>query len=292
MNPAILKLREDNIRKAEQQAKVEMHSQSVQTVQQLESTMVQAFNSLVKYLDNKITKTEVVNQLKEIGTPDAFKVMSAVNDMHSSLKKLKNTDLSEVTNLMRGVLDQVSQLPKELPELPEQRESVAISNLSTLEDKFDGLESAISALADKELPTPQVKVDAPNVNVEAPIATDTSKIEKKLDKSNEYLEEISKIRGGGGGGGSGTSFKDSSGALQYVELQDGGIPTVDVSYATRIDDSADPIIYIGKAPISSATSASVWQIAKLDTSSGLIKTWAGTAGFTQVWDDRVSLSYS
>lgn len=64
-----------------------------------------------------------------------------------------------------------------------------------------------------------------------------------------------------------------------------------VDTAVRIDDSNEPITYIGKAPIGSSTSAAVWQIAKLDTSSGLIKTWAGSAGFTQIWDNRAGLTY-
>ena len=64
--------------------------------------------------------------------------------------------------------------------------------------------------------------------------------------------------------------------------------------ATRIDDTTTAnTTYIGKAPIGSATSSAVWQISKLDTSSGLIKTWAdGDASFNNVWDDRVSISYS
>ena len=62
--------------------------------------------------------------------------------------------------------------------------------------------------------------------------------------------------------------------------------------ATQIDDADPANTYIGKAPVGSATSSAVWQIAKLDTSSGLIKTWAGNAGFTQVWDDRASLTYN
>lgn len=64
-----------------------------------------------------------------------------------------------------------------------------------------------------------------------------------------------------------------------------------VAMATRLDSSADPILYVGKSPVGSATSDPVWQIAKLDTSAGLIKTFAGNAGFTQVWDDRVGLTY-
>lgn len=63
--------------------------------------------------------------------------------------------------------------------------------------------------------------------------------------------------------------------------------------ATRIDDSADPIIYIGKAPIGTTNSDATWQVSKLDTSSGLVKTWAdGDADFNNVWDDRTSITYS
>lgn len=67
-----------------------------------------------------------------------------------------------------------------------------------------------------------------------------------------------------------------------------------VALATRIDDSTTAnVTYIGKAPIASATSSAVWQITKLDTASGLIKTWAdGNGSFDNVWDDRASLSYS
>lgn len=78
--------------------------------------------------------------------------------------------------------------------------------------------------------------------------------------------------------------------------QDAIIAAIQESYpslAVRLDDSNDPILYIGKASIGSATSSSVWQIAKLDTSSGLIKTWAdGDSLFNNKWDDRASLTYN
>lgn len=61
--------------------------------------------------------------------------------------------------------------------------------------------------------------------------------------------------------------------------------------ASRLDDSADPIIYIGLAAVGSDEASAVWQIAKLDTSSGLSKTWASNAQFNQVWNDRTGLSY-
>lgn len=65
-------------------------------------------------------------------------------------------------------------------------------------------------------------------------------------------------------------------------------------YATRVDDTTTAdVVYIGNAPIGSASGASVWQIKKLDTSSGVVTTWAdGDALFNNVWDNRASLSYS
>jgi hypothetical protein len=74
---------------------------------------------------------------------------------------------------------------------------------------------------------------------------------------------------------------DGSGYTQQV---------IDTPLTTKLDDSADPVIYIGKAQSGSDIDDPVWQIAKLDTSSGLSKTWAGT-GFDQIWTDRTTLTY-
>lgn len=64
--------------------------------------------------------------------------------------------------------------------------------------------------------------------------------------------------------------------------------------ATRIDDTTTAnVSYVGKAPVGSATSSAVWQIKRIDTSSGAITTWAdGDAQFNNIWDNRSSLSYS
>lgn len=63
-----------------------------------------------------------------------------------------------------------------------------------------------------------------------------------------------------------------------------------------IDDvSTTNKTYIGKAPISTATSASAWQIQRLDqtgTPVTLVVKWAGTGIFDQVWDNRTSLTYN
>lgn len=55
-------------------------------------------------------------------------------------------------------------------------------------------------------------------------------------------------------------------------------------------------IYVGKAARGSASSAAVWQIIKLtlDINGNIIsKKWAGgNDGFSHIWDNRASLSYS
>ena len=50
--------------------------------------------------------------------------------------------------------------------------------------------------------------------------------------------------------------------------------------------------YIGEAAIGTATSAASWRIKKVDSTSGVAITWAGTGVFNQVWDNHASLSYS
>lgn len=69
----------------------------------------------------------------------------------------------------------------------------------------------------------------------------------------------------------------------------GGSPT----YATRLDEASSTVTYVGKADTGSSNASAVWQIQKVDTSSGLSITWAdGDALFDNVWNNRASLSYS
>lgn len=64
--------------------------------------------------------------------------------------------------------------------------------------------------------------------------------------------------------------------------------------ALRLDDTSTiNVIYLGVAEPGTLTSADSWQVKKLDQSSGLVITFAdGDDKFNNVWDDRVSLSYS
>jgi endonuclease V-like protein UPF0215 family len=68
-----------------------------------------------------------------------------------------------------------------------------------------------------------------------------------------------------------------------------------VSESTIVDDiTTTSVIYVGKAAIGSSEAAAVWQIKKIDETSGMLKIlWAdGNDNKDNNWANRVSLSYS
>ncbi len=284
----------------------------------LENTVIEAFSYLVKFIDGKTTKTEVVNQLKSISTPDVDKVVQAVSKLDKDILANK-LDLNPVIQALNGMKRELGLIPKSHPKLPEQKDSVKVTNLDEISLDTSEVVKAIKDLKlvaeapiinEKEVdlkPLQNVMLDLLKaVKSQKPVEipkfpeipkTDLSKVETKLDKSNKLLKEIvdKPVGGGGGGGGHGTPYIDGTGKHSYVTLDNGAIPTSSLALATQIKiDSGDTnITYIGKAPIGSATSSAVWQVAKLDATGGeLVKTWADNAGFTQVFTNRESLTYS
>ena len=70
--------------------------------------------------------------------------------------------------------------------------------------------------------------------------------------------------------------------------------TTPVALQRKIDQADANDIYIGFAKIGEATSSAVWQIQKI-TISGTVTSfqWAnGVETFSNIWDNRASLSYS
>lgn len=66
----------------------------------------------------------------------------------------------------------------------------------------------------------------------------------------------------------------------------------DRNQALRYDEVSSTVAYLGIAAIKSANSAPVWQIKKLDYTTGVDIKWAdGDQGFDNVWDDRATLTY-
>jgi len=125
------------------------------------------------------------------------------------------------------------------------------------------------------------------------IAYDNATPDKFLNV--RLTDGINFYKASGIGGGSGGSV-DVTG-LATSAKQDEMITAIgniggSTNYTTRIE-TVGTLTYIGNAVIGSATSGALWQIKRLDSTSGLIKLWAdGNDNFDNIWDNRASLSYS
>lgn len=65
------------------------------------------------------------------------------------------------------------------------------------------------------------------------------------------------------------------------------------TYTIADTATSSTFIYIGKSEIGSSKSDDVWQIFRVDKTSGAEILYAdGNAAFNNIWDNRVSLSYS
>lgn len=63
-------------------------------------------------------------------------------------------------------------------------------------------------------------------------------------------------------------------------------------YSVRVDKTSQSgIIYVGKASVASVDGDNVWQISKVDTSILSVKWAEGNTNFTNIWDNRLSLTY-
>ena len=327
MNPNILnRLQEIKEEKANNALALQRHDELVKETKQVQEAVVQAFSMLIDYLDKKTTKTEVVNQLTEIGTPDSLKVVESVNSLHDTLKTHENTDLTEVTSILKDVLAEAKQLPKEKVDitLPEQKDYVAqfkelTKAINSVEKVVKG-QKLVAEAPIVNVPETQVNVEAPDLKpLETSISSgskdvvkavtgikrpelNTDPIEKLLQKTNKLLEELPDYMPSGGGGGTSWVATDSNGVPVPIQLEaDGSIKVTGgggsstTNYTTRIEtDSVNSnLTYIGNAVIGTAESASSWQIKRLDSTSGLIKLWAnGSDDFNVKWDDRESEVYA
>lgn len=287
---------------------------------ELENTVVQAFNTLIRFMDGKTTKTEVVNQLKSISTPDVDKVVTAVSKLDKDILANK-LDLKPVVDALNGMKRELGLIPKSLPKIPEAKDSLKVTNLDEIKLDTSDVVSAIKDLKlvaeapiinEKEVdlkPLQKIMLDLLKaVNNQKPVeipkfpdmpVTDLTKVEKKLDESNKHLKAIVEkpVGGGGGGGGNGTPYIDGTGKPVNVVLSGGAIPVVSgggVTYITILRANAgDPdITYIGKALPGTATSDSAWQIASLDENTNLDLLYADGGAFTQVYDNREGLTYA
>lgn len=90
--------------------------------------------------------------------------------------------------------------------------------------------------------------------------------------------------------------------MNDVFIVDGGKKQQDVKvvsdfsgdFTTYIDEASATVTYVGKAPIGTATSASGWQIKKIETASTVTSILYADSNnnYDNVWDNRASLTYA
>lgn len=320
---ALRQINEENSSKALADAR---HQESLILQTNTQEVVVKSFSLLIDFLSSHISRTEIINQLQSIGTPDVAYVVDAVNSLHDTLKARENVDITPVTQLLGNVLQELQAIPKELPEAPEQDIDYT-ERFKALEKTVKAVESAIKGQdLSVEVKAPIVNVPAPKVTVDAPdlkpIADGLKKVEsgvvdavkalpksitipdntKKFDELSTLLEKTNKLLfkiwdkpvSSGASGGAGTSFQMADGSPARVTLSNNAMPTVDTPLAVRIDNTSTAnTTYVGKAIVGSTTASAVWQVSKLDTTTGMIKTWAdGDALFNNIWDNRTIITYS
>ena len=284
----------------------------------LENTVVQAFNALIQFMDGKTSKTEVVNQLKSISTPDVDKLVPLLSKLDTTVQSNK-VDLKPLVAQLTAINRQVSLIPKSHPEKPEPTEKVKVTNLDEIILDTSAVEKAIKAL--------KLDVKAPIINTEktdiSPLKdvmldllkvikdqkpveipkfpeipkTDLTKVETKLDTSNKLLKEITEKKfGGGGGGGNGSPYTDSTGTTKNVILTvDGKVPVeagATSTYESRNDTTTDTnLVYLGKALPGSDVTDAAWQIKRYDKSAGLMSFADDETTFTKQWSGRTTYGY-
>lgn len=232
------RLKQINEQKANDAVSQKRHNELLLENTRTQEVFIKTIQQLVRFMDNKTTKTEVINQLRSIGTPDVEKVVGAVKDLHTTIKTHENTDLSEVTAVLRQLLSEAKQIPKS-------HNKIDIPEPKDYSRRFDELANTVKAV-EAAVKAQQIKVDAPIVNVpetqvtvEAvdlkPIETsidkgskdvvkavkglklpelNTDPLEKLLKKTNKLLSELPELMPSGGGGG----------GLSWVTTDTNGIP--------------------------------------------------------------------
>lgn len=228
LNRADLRREFDDIANQEK-SEVNFAARSAQLVS-IQNSLIKGINHLIKFLDGKTTKTEVINQLKGFATTaDIERVVNSVIKLDKTTTSAK-IDLSPVLVALNALKAEIKDIPSSLPKPEAQRDSVKVSNLKEIAFDTSDLLKAIKSLKLDVKVEPKVNVEKPDLkplrdvmldilkayNKQKEVSfpdkfkisnlgeikpTDTKNIEKKLDTGNKYLKEISEKKFGGGGGG-------------------------------------------------------------------------------------------
>lgn len=95
---------------AQKQQQDQAKNQVPDQLHSIEQAIYVVAAEFAKYLDGKTSKTEVVNQLTKIGTPDALKVAEAVDNLHIDTSK----DLGKLSELLTSLLSEAKKAPQKV----------------------------------------------------------------------------------------------------------------------------------------------------------------------------------
>lgn len=327
MDKSLQSIRQYTERKQLQNDRDIKHAALVDSNLQTQQVIVRVVSDLVDFLDNRISKTEIVNQLEQIGTPDAYAVVEAVNSLHQTLASRNDVDLTEVTNLLGSVLDEARKIPKSVA-------SIDIPEPIDHTEQFKNLETAIKSLEDSvkaqdlHVEAPVVNVPETVVNVEKPDLdpltseqektrkelvrafkaivipeTDLTKLEKESKVHTKLLKEIRDrpVSSGGGGGGRATPYENNQGMPQFVTLEaDSSIPvTIKADDSGGSSGTAKPTDAYALSNIDDSTATEYygyedkdgnWYIKRFDSNAfTFVK---GSSNYSTAWTNRASQSYA
>lgn len=113
----LLQIQKDTADRVAKQAELDRQTKNhqdiislLQSIKQNDTLLTQA---LIGFLSGNTSKTEVVNQLKSVATPDVDKVVVAVGKLEKVVAG-KGVDLSPVIEALRAVEAQLEQIPKSI----------------------------------------------------------------------------------------------------------------------------------------------------------------------------------
>lgn len=162
------------------------HRELLDATESGRQTLLQAIQTLIRYLNAHTAKAEVVNFPDSVKTPDTDKVVAALGAVQDTLASKKDTDLSEVTALLKEVVVQAKAIPKQQADISIP-ETVTIRNQADYTANFKDLEKAVKAI--------KLVAEAPKVTVPEPRVTVTpADLSPLSDDMQQVIKAVKGIR--------------------------------------------------------------------------------------------------
>lgn len=287
--------------------KLEHKQELAQTINATKLGAAQVAKAIHSEAERTRNNVQKVKSVDIIASPEDIK--KVVKELEKLGDKIQPVDFAPVVKGLNSLANKISELPKvfpDFPEIPEPPENTTITNLSEIKPWLDDVVKSITTLK----LNPTINVSSPDVvvntkdisgeiskikdainNIKIPDipSFDTAQLQAIMTEINNSINRLEFPMPNFL-----LPFKDSGNKATQVQLDNGAIPINTVALVPMIDTTSTAnTIYIGKALPGSSTANPVWQIKKLDTSSGIVGSWAdGNSNFDNVWDDILTITYS